>query len=414
MAENPETAPSAPSNNADLSKQRLHSLDAYRGLIMLTLAFNGFGLARTAALHLKETPDSTLWTVLQHQFSHAQWVGCAYWDLIQPSFMFMVGLSMAYSYLKRKREGHSYSRMLGHAALRSLILVLLGVFLSSNWKPETNWSFMNVLSQIGLGYTFLFLLWGRTPRTHALTVVGILLGTWLLYVIYPASGIEPGQGLPEAGIQPGWAQEHLAGVGADWHKNANAGHAIDTWLLNLFPRSEAFVFNSGGYQTINFIPSLVTMIIGLMCGELLRSKHSAGRKLVTLVMAGVAGLIIGQLLDITGICPLVKRLWTPSWALFSTGWCCLILAALYAVIDALQFRRWSFPLIVLGMNSIAVYCMGQLLGSWTSRTLQTHFGENIFLLLGPDYEPMVKASLIGLTFWIVCFWMYRQKIFVRI
>jgi predicted acyltransferase len=94
-------------------------------------------------------------------------------------------------------------------------------------------------------------------------------------------------------------------------------------LLDQLPRSEPFRFNSGGYQTINLIASLATMLFGLMCGELLRSGRSAGRKLLILTLAGIGGLVAGQLLDTSGLCPSVKRIWTPSWALYSTGWCCL-------------------------------------------------------------------------------------------
>ena len=129
---------------------RLQSLDAYRGLIMVTLAFGGFGLASTAENHLATRPDSTFWAALRYQFSHAEWVGCSYWDLIQPSFMFMVGVSMAFSYAKRSALGRPYSRLLGHAVWRSVLLIFLGIFLTSNWGDATNWSFMNVLTQIGL------------------------------------------------------------------------------------------------------------------------------------------------------------------------------------------------------------------------------------------------------------------------
>ena len=146
--------------NTPLKATRLLSLDAYRGLIMVTLAFSGFGIARTAALQLKENPESWFWSIMKFQTSHAEWVGGGYWDMIQPAFMFMVGLSMAYSYVKRQREGQSYRRMLGHAVSRSLILIFLGIFLTSH-GPLTRWWMTNVLTQMGLGYTFLFLLWGR-------------------------------------------------------------------------------------------------------------------------------------------------------------------------------------------------------------------------------------------------------------
>jgi predicted acyltransferase len=382
---------------------------------MISLAFVGFGLGNTARLHLEKTPDSGFWKFTQYQWTHTDWVGCSFWDLIQPSFMFMVGLSMAYSYVKRKELGHAWSRMFGHALWRSVLLILLGVFLSSNWSASTNWKFMSVLSQIGLGYAFLFLLWGRTEKAQAITAGCLLLGTWLLYVLYPHSGIDLATGSEAVGVDAQWAQTHLAGVGAAWHKNANVGHAIDVWFLNLWPAAESFVFNSGGYQTINFLPSLATMIFGLMCGELIRSKRDAQEKLKILCIAGVAGLALGQILHLTGICPMVKRIWTPTWVIFSTGWCCLILASFYWFIDIKGYRRWAFPLVVVGMNSIAMYMMAQLLKPYVQKTLKTHFGGgDLFLLCGELFEPMVRYTLSGLVLWLVCYWMYRQKIFIRI
>jgi heparan-alpha-glucosaminide N-acetyltransferase len=399
---------------AHFLKQRLQSLDAYRGLIMITLAFESFGLAATAHQHLQNEPSSGFWKVVQHQFSHVEWAGCAYTDLIQPSFMFMVGVSMAYSYLKRRQMGHSYGRMFGHALWRSLVLVFLGVFLMSNWDPTTNWTFVNVLTQIGLGYAFLFLLWGRTFRTQAIAAAGVLVGTWLLFVLYPGSGVDLATGAPDVGVTAAWAQEHLAGIHAPWHKNANVGHAIDLWLLNLLPRPQPFRFNEGGYPTINFLPSLATMLFGLMCGELLRSDRSPKEKLTKLALAGVGGLVLGQVLHWTGICPAVKRIWTPGWAIFSTGWCCLILAALYGLIDVLNCRRWAFPLVVVGLNSVAMYCMGMTLKPWVAQSLKTHLGPSLFSLGGETYEPMVHATLVGLVLWLICWWMYRRRIFLRI
>ena len=406
------TRPLPPKDKPALT-DRLQSLDAYRGLIMVALAFHGFGLKDVALNHLATTPDSGFWKTVYHHFEHVEWIGCGFWDLIQPSFMFMVGVSMAYSYVNRQRQGQSWLRMFGHATWRAVVLSALGIFLISNSKRSTEWSLMNVLTQIGLGYPFLFLLWGRSLRTHVIAAAALLIGTWALYASYPASPIAPDRGAPSVGVSPAWAKENLAGVSAAWQKNANVGHAIDLKVLNALPRREAFTFNTGGYQTINFLPSLATMLFGLMCGELLRTGRSANRKLLLLVLAGIGGLATGLLLSSLGI-PIVKRIWTPSWALFSTGWCCLILASLYALIDVKRWRAWSFPLLVVGMNSIAIYCMGQLLRGWTAKTFQTHFGENVFKVLGAINAPFVQATLVGLVFWLVCWWMYRRKIFLRI
>jgi predicted acyltransferase len=277
-----------------------------------------------------------------------------------------------------------------------------------------SWSFANVLAQIGLGYCFLFLLWRRSFRTQLITAASLLVVTWLLYVGYPGAGIDIETGAPDIGVSAAWAQEHLQNVGKAWHKNANVGHAIDLWLLNRFPREEPFVFNRGGYPTINFIPSIATMLFGLMCGELLRLGYSSRRKFMILVLAGICGLIVGQLLHQTGICPIVKRIWTPSWAIFSAGWCCLILATLYGIVDVLQFHRWTFPLVVVGLNSIAMYCMSHQLKPWVARTLKMYLGQEIFQFLGSGYEPMLQSTMIGLVFWLICYWMYRRKMFIRV
>ncbi|MEX0728529.1 MAG: DUF5009 domain-containing protein [Planctomycetaceae bacterium] len=407
--------PSSPSNAAhDLTKQRLVSLDAYRGLIMISLGFVGFGLAGTAANQLKYTPESPFWQTVRYQFSHVEWVGCGYWDLIQPSFMFMVGVSMAYSYASRQKKGESYGRMFLHAVIRSLILIFLGIFLISNFQDHTEWSLMNVLTQIGLGYTFLFLLWNRHWSIQLAALALILGGTYFAYMAYSGPGMDPHLGDPARGVTAEWAEQHLAGIHPAWFKNSNTGHAVDLVILNKLPRKEEFTFNGGGYQSINFIPSLATMLIGLMCGELLRRDMSGTKKWLILVIAGGVCLELGWFWANYGNCPLVKRIWTPSWALFSSGWCCLILAAFYGIVDVLGFKRWTFPLVVVGMNSIAMYCMSQLLKPWTANTLKTHIGPDVFDTFGEVYEPMMQANLVGLVFWLICLWMYKQRIFVRI
>jgi predicted acyltransferase len=111
------------------------------------------------------------------------------------------------------------------------------------------------------------------------------------------------------------------------------------------------------------------------------------------------------------VCPIVKRIWTPSFAIFSTGWTLWMLAAFYWVIDVKGWRRWSFPLVVVGMNSIAFYCMAQLLKPWISRTLATHFGPHLFE--GP-FAAAYEAAARLFVMWLICLWMYRQKIFVKI
>src|SRR5262249_1167598 len=132
--------PAAGKARSSFLQQRLVSLDVYRGLIMITLAFAGFGLAATARLHLQQEPDSEVWQIVYQNFEHGEWVGCGYWDLIQPSFMFMVGVAMAFSYARRKEQGATWGQNFRHALVRSVVLIFLGIFLISNNQRHTDWS----------------------------------------------------------------------------------------------------------------------------------------------------------------------------------------------------------------------------------------------------------------------------------
>jgi predicted acyltransferase len=393
---------------------RLTSLDAYRGFIMLVMASGGLAFAKIAAE--SGFKDNPVWQFLGYQFDHVAWQGCSFWDLIQPSFMFMVGVAMPFSYASRLAKGDSYGRIFAHVLLRSLVLILLGVFLSSNGSRQTNFTFVNVLTQIGLGYAFVFLLLGRGLAVQLLATAAILGGYWYAFYQHPL----PPPDFDYAAVNA--SHETFDGLFAHWNKNANFASDFDLWFMNLFPRASRFEFNEGGYQTLNFIPSMATMLLGLMAGELLRGRRAPTTKLIWLLVAGVVCLALGLALDLT-VCPSVKRIWTPSWALFSTGWTFLILAAFYWTIDLQGYRRWAFPLVVVGMNSIAIYCMSQLMKPWVKQTLQTHLGQNIFRggfgpsgepLLPEVYVPLVASVAVLAVFWLFCLWLYRQKIFVRI
>jgi heparan-alpha-glucosaminide N-acetyltransferase len=389
------------------SSTRLRSLDAYRGFIMLAMASGGAGML-AGFIDNGESFGSSVVHWLRQQLDHVPWRGCAFWDLIQPSFMFMVGVAMPFSFASRSARGETWARMFGHALLRSLILIVLAVFLASNDSRFTHYSFVNVLGQIGLGYSFVFLLLGRRPAVQFAAAVAILVADWMLFALYPLPDAE----FPFAQYGAGETGNMMPGFFAHWNKNANVAAAFDRWFLNLFshPSDHPFVFNEGGYATLNFIPSMATMIFGVLAGELLRSNRDRMAKLRTLLLAGALCWSLGLVLDAT-VCPSIKRIWTPSWTIYSTGWTCWMLAAFYGVIDVAGYRRWSFPLVVVGMNSIAIYMMSQLMKPYVASSLRTHFGPDLFA--GP-YGPLVRASSTLLVFWLICFWMYRQKIFIKI
>ena len=396
--------------------QRLASLDAFRGLVMVLMVSAGLRIGdvvrnfeRTPELQHLKTP---LWERLAYQTDHAPWVGCSLWDLIQPSFMFMVGTALAFSVASRRAKGQTFTRMLGHAVLRAALLSYLGIFLISNWSKSPDWSFVVVLTQIGLGYVFLFLLAWVRPRWQFASAMGILVLYWGAFALYPKPA--PHVDLASVNLPSDW--KRLEGFASHWEKNQNMAAALDRWFLNLFPRNDGkpFTFNSGGYQTLNFVPSLATMIFGLLAGELIRGRLSAAAKFWILLGCGLAGLGVGWVLDRAGICPIVKRIWTPSWTIFSAGWAFLLLAIFYLIVDIGRIRFWAWPLLVVGMNSIAAYCMSMILRPWVRDNINRHFGHGVYEIFGKAYAPMVDATLFLIFCWLVCWWMYRQKMFIRI
>jgi heparan-alpha-glucosaminide N-acetyltransferase len=397
--------------------ERLVSLDAYRGLVMVLMVSAGLRISQVVQT-FDQTPElaghkTALWQKLAYQTDHAPWAGCTLWDLIQPSFMFMVGAALPFSLASRRAKGQPFWWMLLHAMVRSLVLVLLGVFLVSHGQG-TNWTFDVVLTQIGLGYTFLFLLAWCKPSWQLAAAIAILATYWGAFALYP----EPPPDLDptKVGLPADW--HRLVGFASHWDKNTNLGAQVDQWFINLFPRANGkpFEYNEGGYVTLNFVPSLATMIFGLLAGELIRSRRlTAGAKYFLLLGAGIAGLAIGWSLGFYGICPVVKRIWTPSWAIYSAGWAFAALAVFYLVIDVARLRLWPMPLVWVGMNSIAVYCMSMMLKPWVRETMRRHFGQGVYdLPFGKVYSPMVEAGFFLLFCWAVSWWLYRKKMFIKI
>jgi heparan-alpha-glucosaminide N-acetyltransferase len=386
---------------------RLTSLDAFRGLVMVLM----LGEAMHLPVVAQAFPHSLFWRVIGFNTEHVEWQGCSLHDLIQPAFSFLVGAALPFSIASRKLKGQTFGPMLGHAIRRALILILLGIFIRSLRSTQTYFTFEDTLTQIGLGYVFLFLLGFTRVRTQVVTLVTILILFWVAFVLYPVPG--PGFDYARVGVPPDW--HHLyTGFLSHWNKNSNLSWAFDVWFLNLFPREHPFVFNEGGWSTLSFIPTLATMIMGLLTGEWLRAKGRKEQKLRGLVIAGAALVLLGLVCQWAGICPIVKRVWTSSYTLYSGGLVLLILAGFYALLDWKGWQRWAFPLVVVGMNSIAIYLMSWTMESFVGGALDRHFGGAISAIAGPTFQPVLHGFLIMLTFWLILYWMYRRKIFLRI
>jgi len=384
------------------------AVDAYRGFVMLLMMAEVLQFSRVAAAF----PASLFWRILALNQTHVEWFGCSLHDLIQPSFSFLVGVAMPYSIASRLAKGGTFGKLFAHALWRAFLLAALGVFLRSMHGTQTYFTMEDTLTQIGFGYPFLFLLGFRPPRWAWAALGVILTGYWLAWALYPFAG--PNFDWSSVGVSAAWnAQHNYTGFAAHWNKNYNLGNAFDQWFLNLFPREKPFVANDGGYLTLSFIPTLGTMILGLVAGRWLRD--AAPRiPMKRLLVAGVIGIAAGLLLHFTHICPVVKRIWTPGWTLFSGGACFLLLAGFSWVIDVKGFRKWAYPLVVIGMNSIGAYLIAHLFENFISSSFTIHLGPHFFQFLGTGLEPFLQGAAVLLSYWLILFWMYRRKLFLKI
>ena len=395
-----ETATAAPAVSRNVA------VDAYRGFVMLLMMAEVLQLSRVA----RAFPGNAFWQFLGYNQSHVEWAGCSLHDMIQPSFSFLVGVALPYSIASRLKRGATFDKLFGHALWRSLLLVALGVFLRSMSHTQTYFTFEDTLSQIGLGYPILFLLGFRPTKWQWGALGALLFGYWLAWALYPA----PGANFDWAavGVPANWSH-NFSGFASHWNKNSNLGNAVDQWFLNLFPREKPFVYNDGGYLTLSFIPTLGTMILGLIAGRWLRESAPA-IPLKRFLTAGIVLIAVALILHFTGVCPIVKRIWTPAWTLFSGGVCFLFLSAFSWVIEMKGYKRWAFPLVVIGMNSIAAYLIAHLCEEFVASSLRINLGAKPFGLLGPGLEPLLFGAAMLFIYWLMLLWMDRRKVFLRI
>lgn len=401
-----QVQPSQPTESKPTGISRLVSIDAFRGFVMALMLDEYLELPKAA----QSFPHSTIWAWIAFNTEHVPWQGCSLHDLIQPAFSFLVGAAMPFSIASRKAKGQTFGELLGHAIWRALVLMLIGILLRSIGHKQTYWTFEDTLTQIGMGYVFLFLLAFTRVRTQVIVTIVILIAFWGAFALYPAPGAN--FDYARVGVPQNW-EHNYTGFLSHFNKNSNLSWRFDVWFLNLFPRESPFVFNEGGWSTLSFIPTLATMLLGLITGEWLKTDKSKEQKLRGLVIAGVALVVAGLIFQWAGICPIVKRIWTSAYTLYSGGLVILMLAGFYALIDWKGWKKWAFPLIVIGMNSIAIYVMSWTMGHFIYTQLGINFGR-LLAAFGPTFQPVIQGFGAVLIMWIILLWMYRRKIFLRI
>lgn len=336
---------------------------------MLLLVSEGFGFGVLKS-HLG-------WEWLAAQVDHAAWEGCTFWDLIQPAFTFMVGVAMPFAFARRQQQTGTFG-VFRHVLWRAFLLILMSN-IYSNWGASRGLKlqFINVLCQIAFGYVLCFLITRMAFRRQVAAAIALVGGYWALFAIFPG---------PEG----------------PWSRTGNIGAWIDLKVLG---------YNySGYYTTINFLGNAATILFGCWAGALLRAQKSHEYKLKVLGVCAAAGFGLGLALE--PLNPMVKRLWTGSFTFFSAGWVILMLMAFYWLIEVRQVKRWAFPFLVLGMNSLFIYSLGQVgIKGWLNRGLQNF--TNNFQFLG-DLGAIPQHLLVLTLLWYVCYWLYRRQIFFKV
>lgn len=357
---------------------RLLSLDFFRGFTMFLLIGEFTGLFSNLT---DPALEGTFIHSLGMQFHHAHWHGLHFWDLVQPFFMFIVGVAMPFSFAKRTARGDSYNLLFRHALQRSFLLLLLGWALYCIGPGKITFRFQNVLAQLSVTYIISFLLIRKKVSVQLIVSLGVLLLTEIIYRTFPVEGFNH-----------------------PFIPNENFG----TWLDLQYGGADM----GGHWTSFNAIPTTAHTIWGVLAGKLLMSDKPATKKLKILIIAGLAGVIIGYALN--PVTPIIKRISTSSFVIVSGGWAVLVLAFSYWLIDMKKSRNWVIFFAVVGMNPLFIYLFAHLDGSGFIRHIIYPFGMALFGWAGELPASIMMNSIIWFLLWYICWWMYKQKIFIKI
>jgi predicted acyltransferase len=360
---------------------RVMSIDALRGFDMFFIIG---GERIFASLH--DVFDSPTTELIRTQLTHVKWEGFRFEDLIMPLFLFIVGVVMPYSFEKRRLAGHGKTRLYLHILKRTVILFILGMVAQGHlleFDISKLHIYSNTLQAIAAGYIIAAIIMLNLGIRWQIAVTGILLLLfWALMILVPFPGRGADVLMPDSNL-------------AIYIDRIVFGSFIDgtdppyTWLLS----SMTFA---------------CTVMLGVMAGHLLRTDKVGIRKVLWLLAIGAGCIVAGLAWSL--FFPIIKHLWTSSFVLFSGGICFVLLALFYLVIDVLGFSKWAFGFVVIGMNAITVYMAVHLI----------NFRLISGMLVGglekytSNWYPLIHALAGFAIVWLILWWMYRKKTFIKI
>jgi predicted acyltransferase len=360
------------------AEDRLASLDFFRGVTMFLLVGEATGL-----YELLRAPafNGTLLGWIGWQLEHHPWNGLHFWDLIQPFFMFIVGVAMPFSFGKRWQRGDSWSKTLRHALLRSGLLFLFGWGLYCIDPGRITFELWNVLTQLSFTYLVAFLLMRKPARLQIGFTFLLLIVTELLYRLWPVAGFN----------QP-FVPDH------------NFGSWVDLGLMHKLSSDHWVAFNA--------VPTTAHTMWGVLAGLVLKSSRAPLHKIRILAIAGAIGVACGYALHPWE--PMIKRICTSSFVIVSGGWCLLALAVSYWLIDVWKLRKWTVFFNIVGMNPLFIYLFTNTGGGGWFYRIAKPFTMGLFAWAGPLTAEIVTSLAVWGMLWLLCFWLYKKRIFIRI
>jgi predicted acyltransferase len=374
-----QSKPVSTGPHAVAPSERVISVDALRGFDMFWIAGGAPFVMGFFKLFANPLPP---W--LGGQFEHTPWVGFNFWDIIMPLFLFIVGVAMPFSIGKRVERGDSRISIYRKVAYRVVVLWVLGMVAQGHLLLFTLGNFQiysNTLQSIAAGYLIASIALVEMPvRWQVGLAAALLVVFWALMMFVPVPDVGAGVITPQGNL-------------AMW---------VDTVILGRFRdgTNYTWILSSLGFGA--------TTLMGVLAGHLLRGPKPKERKALLLAVSGVVCLFAGWLWGFEF--PIIKHIWTSSMVLWSGGWCLLLLALFYYVIDVRGYRRWAFFFIVFGMNAIVAYIAPDII---PFRTISHKLFAGLGAHLGIFGNFLVAAGTLGIL-WLGLYYMFRKKIFVRI
>jgi predicted acyltransferase len=358
---------------------RVNSIDFFRGLIMFLLA----GESTHLYSHFQKI-DNGVMQFFATQLSHHEWHGLHFWDLIQPFFMFIVGVSIPFAIANRQKNGESQKTIALHAYKRAFLLLLLGWALYCVGPGKIVWRFQDVLAQLSVTYLVAFLIRNKSFTFQIIFTLVILLLIDLAYRFFPVEGFNN-----------------------PWVNGENLGMWVNIKIEGIPKPSE--------WATLNAISTTAHTVWGVLCGKLLMSNRTAIKKIQILLIAGVSALIIGYSLDLLNITPVIKKIATSSFVFVSGGYTILVLCMFYWLIDERKLFGTGYNMFkVVGMNSIFIYLFFEVGGSGLLSKIFNPFTRSLFTWSGALTIGIINSLVVWAALWYLCYWLYKNKLFIKI